>query len=86
MSQVTTCRSCGAPVRWARTEAGKNMPLDADPATGDPLVVPDGNLVVTGWQGPLRVVKTMAAGAGQHRSHFATCPNAKAHRTDRMRR
>lgn len=25
-----TCRSCGAPIRWATTVAGKAMPLNAD--------------------------------------------------------
>jgi hypothetical protein len=76
---VSACRSCHAPVKWARTEAGKNMPLDVG-ADGELLVVPDGNVVVTGWAGPLRLVRVVAAGEGQHRSHFASCPNAKAHR------
>lgn len=77
---MSACRSCQAPVKWARTEARKNMPLDVDPATGELLVASDGNVVVTGWEGPLRLVRVVPAGEGQHRSHFASCPNAKEHR------
>lgn len=77
---MSACKSCGAPIRWARTEARKNMPLDVDPATGDLAVFDDGNVVVTGWEGPLRTVKVVTAGEGPHRSHFASCPNAKGHR------
>ena len=29
--QVTTCRSCGAPIVWKKTAAGKSMPCDAHP-------------------------------------------------------
>lgn len=25
------CRGCGAPIRWAETDAGKRMPLDLKP-------------------------------------------------------
>lgn len=83
---MSTCRSCKAPVVWVQTEAtekkaGRNMPLDADPEnTARALVVPDGNIVfigkTTGDGTPIvRYVK-----GGKHRSHFATCPNAKEHR------
>lgn len=33
------CRSCGAEIYWAKTEAGKLMPVDAEPAE-------DGNCVL----------------------------------------
>ena len=35
---VSTCRSCGAPIYWIRTTAGKNMPCNIIPVhikTGD---------------------------------------------------
>lgn len=32
-ASVAKCRSCGAPIDWHKTEAGKNMPLDAGTTT-----------------------------------------------------
>lgn len=80
---MSACKTCQAPVKWARTEAGKNMPLDVDPTTGDLASFPDGNIIVTGWAGPLRLVRVAKATdlpGVRYRSHFASCPNAKAHR------
>lgn len=59
---MSRCRSCGAEVTWAKTEAGKNMPIERaddgnltyDAANGSVLHDPDG-----GWI-----------------SHFATCGQA----------
>lgn len=31
--QVTTCRSCGAPIVWKKTASGKSMPCEAYPIT-----------------------------------------------------
>lgn len=28
--RITRCRSCGARIVWFKTDAGKNMPVDAD--------------------------------------------------------
>jgi len=28
---MKTCKGCGAEIRWIKTEAGKAMPLDANP-------------------------------------------------------
>lgn len=58
------CRSCGADVIWAKTAAGKLMPLDAEETLGK-LVY---QLDAVG-----RMVR--AEGTG-HESHFATCPQA----------
>lgn len=30
MMKISECRSCGASIVWLKTEAGKNMPVDAD--------------------------------------------------------
>lgn len=61
----TTCKSCGAEILWIITPAGKSMPLDAK---GESLwqLEPD-----TLMSARLVVVR---------KSHFATCPNADAHR------
>lgn len=69
------CRSCGQPVLWVATEAGKSMPLD-------PKAVPAG-------PGTFAIVKGVATsgknipipeGAARFVSHFATCAHAAQHR------
>lgn len=73
------CRSCGAPIYWVTTAGKKAMPID---------VVPDaaGGFVVAMQQptGQLRAEAFQASAHGSARnrytSHFATCPNAAAHR------
>lgn len=72
------CRSCGAEIFYATTTTGKAMPLDVDPH-------PDGNVIVERQDGRLgcRVLGNAAPAARdevRYRSHFATCPNAAAHR------
>lgn len=84
-----SCRSCSKPVIWVVTkEKGASMPLDPDP-------VDNGNIRLTGrtrrtsqgGQAPeAEYVKQEAMTLGldddesRYVSHFATCPNAKAHR------
>lgn len=63
-----TCRTCDAPIKWARTEENdKPVPLDAKPIS------------VFGVTGSRRndspVVRTRKA----YLSHFATCPQAASH-------
>lgn len=77
LAQGPVCRSCGAPIRWARTRAGKAVPLDAEPAD-------DGNVVLQ-EDGTARVLtrRQMDGGgvaAPRYTSHFATCPDAARHR------
>lgn len=73
---METCRYCRARIVWARTHAGKLMPLDADPD-------PDGNVMLTRREGagPEATVLGpgdplfMPEGMTRHMPHFATCPN-----------
>ena len=75
------------PVRWARTPAGENIPLDVEPA-------PDGNIVMTrGVGGAIarvlpsprktnmtqddRIALALAVGQPRYVSHFATCPQGR---------
>lgn len=74
------CRSCHAPIWWATVDnTGGLMPVDDKPT-------PDGNLAVRrDPNGDLyaRVITDAAPlrdGERRGTSHFATCPNAGAHR------
>lgn len=64
------CRSCGAEIRWAKSEQGKAMPLDAEPEKRIVLDEVEG-------RDPIGRVVTV------YTSHFVTCPNAAQHRKGR---
>jgi hypothetical protein len=73
------CKSCGAAIRFVKTEAGRTMPIDLEP-------VDDGTWFL-GEDGVVRIMtKEPAELRGQmiamplYKSHFATCPNASAFR------
>lgn len=82
-----TCRSCSARMRWTTTTKGKRMPVDLlpveAPVEGNVMLAlldePDSNgtrlqsYVIGAGDRPVE-------GALRFRSHFATCPNAGAHR------
>lgn len=67
---MSTCRSCDAEIRWARTIAGKAMPLNRDPDPNGNVVLRDGVAVVLG---PLE--RTIAEEEGELllMPHHATC-------------
>jgi hypothetical protein len=70
---VSTCGSCGAPIRWAKTVAGRNIPLDTEPVPGGLLYL-DGDIArfVDNDTTPLDIVR--------YDAHFASCPHADQHR------
>jgi hypothetical protein len=77
---VSRCRSCGAEIVWATTEAGKAMPLDAAPTV-------EGNVAVTGAEKPVATVlaglfleEARSAGRELFMPHHATCPQGRAWR------
>lgn len=77
---MAKCRSCQAPIEWAITENSKKMPLDRRPN-------PEGNVIKTGavidGLPEVHVIGFLDRLTGEETrftSHFATCPNAKAHR------
>jgi hypothetical protein len=73
------CRSCQKPLRWIVTNRGRRMPVDFYPhEDGNIVVHPDGRADV--YQG---TPSTIPDGTTLHFSHFATCPNADAHRRTR---
>ena len=65
---MSKCRSCGQEIRWAVTVEGSRIPLDTIWRTIATKIgdAPDGTPIVK-----------LARG---YESHFATCPNAAAHR------
>ena len=65
------CSSCSAQIFWAKTTAGKAMPIDAKP-------VEDGNVWLDANQ--VASVGKPVAGSLRYVSHFATCKNAAKHR------
>jgi hypothetical protein len=77
--KIDQCGSCHQPIIWAKTTAGKAMPVDAEPPLQGGTIVldkrPDGTLLA-------RVLtKTQLAGTSFGRkdlrtSHFARCPQA----------
>lgn len=78
----STCRSCKAPIIWARTKKGRDIPLDAKPS-------PQGNMAFVegvdhaGNQTRLAVQRKaapMQAALGLevlYMPHHATCPQGK---------
>lgn len=79
-----TCRSCGAPIVWTRTEAGKAMPVDREPAVNGNLFI-DAKGHSWGDSRPQAHSRVVAADEEPERarylSHFVTCPNSKQHRS-----
>ena len=82
---MATCISCHAPIVWGVTDAGRSIPVDAEPAA-------DGNLAIghatPGARGAMRVRylgkdDTVRTSEWRGVAHFVTCPDAKMHRKSR---
>jgi hypothetical protein len=75
--KTAPCRSCKAPIIWARTAAGKLMPVDPEPTEG-------GNVELTasaGWPNWRAVVHPQPMlGVQLRMPHHATCPQGKERR------
>lgn len=70
------CRSCSAPIYWAVTEAGKSIPVDAEP-------IPTGNMALnflTAGVSARILGRSEHHNGARYQSHFVTCPNANKHR------
>lgn len=70
------CRSCDAPIIWAVTNRGTNIPIDAEPSS-------DGNIRLidrsTLGVAPQAMVLSTTARFGKrelYTSHFVACPQA----------
>lgn len=81
--KLTQCRSCGAEVWWGETADGKKMPIDSSGFGG--------NIVVLDIEADTPLIRVMKKseplppGARRYKSHFASCPNAKRHRSQPKR-
>jgi hypothetical protein len=64
---MSTCRTCRAPILWAKTLTGIPIPLDPEPVDG-------GNVELQ--NGVAHVVKP-EPGVKRLVSHFTTCAHAK---------
>lgn len=85
--KIITCKSCGAPIVWIKTQNGRSMPCDATAVEyqenykgSTTIVTDDGRVIraniVAAGNSPL----TPAIDGNGYISHFATCPYAKQHR------
>jgi hypothetical protein len=59
-----TCRSCRAPIVWAKKADGKPIPLDQVPPSTGNIRIENGFAVVGG------------RGTGPYQPHFVTCPDS----------
>lgn len=70
---MAQCRACQAPLLWVLTEAGKRMPLDYEPYSGED---PRGLFTLRdGAQGLVAISVTESTKPDElrYRSHWATC-------------
>lgn len=75
------CKSCGAPIIWAKTAKGKAMPLDDTPTPAGTFILLEANALTN----DLSAVTAPKEYDGKrprprYTSHFATCPQAHQHR------
>ena len=76
---MTSC-DCGARIFFARTPAGKLMPLDAEAA-------PDGTVGLDQQRRAIvNPIEDDRCGPERYRPHWSTCPNADRHRKPRGKR
>lgn len=77
------CRRCNALIRWARTSAGKLMPLDREPDDAGNVWLLAGRYTPRGAQliahvgpDPTPPLDLDPTAVGPYMPHFATCPIA----------
>lgn len=74
MLTKSTCRACKATILWAKTGAGKNIPLNEFPEPGGNIrLEPGGDIAVNV---PKIIAERPENDLKLYKSHFATCPNA----------
>lgn len=76
---MSTCKSCGARIMWAKTVAGKSIPLDVKPVAGGNIELRLPPPAKRAYEVRAHVV-TPSPDVHRHVSHFVTCPNSAEHR------
>jgi hypothetical protein len=75
---MSRCRSCNAPLLWAKTEKGHRIPLDPEPVPAD-----GPGLFVLRHGVAVAVPPLAYPDEANYISHFSTCPQADQHRRSR---
>lgn len=72
---MTTCKGCGAEIRWAKTKNGKSIPLDAEPNSEGNVVFEESDTAygVAVVLGPAEAALARSRGM-VWMPHHATCP------------
>jgi hypothetical protein len=73
---MAECRSCKAEITWARTRAGKAIPIDPDPRS-------DGNVVIEADGAAVYLGADSTYTGERFVSHWVTCPDAESWRKKR---
>lgn len=88
-ADYSSCRSCGAEMRWVTFPSGKRNPLDTrpDPHKGNIVLLehPGGWTIAIVLTSDSLVEEARDLGTSLYTTHFKTCPNADAHRKPRHR-
>lgn len=75
------CRSCGAAIRWGRTQNGKNMPVDAAPSRSGTVVLDvHGGVLHAGVLVGAQLAAVRRSTRPLHEPHWVNCPHAKTWR------
>ena len=89
--KVTNCRSCGDPIFWAKTAAGKLIPMDVEATEDGNMVLleealaPEPLIIPQDEPPPVVHMNSPKAKGKQLRrfvSHFATCRDRERWRED----
>jgi hypothetical protein len=80
---MAACKSCGARITFAITNAGNKTPLDAEPSDNGKFFISPGGLAIPVDDSGAFAFACREHNAPKHTSHFATCPNAASHRKPR---
>lgn len=75
--KTAACSSCGATIVWTRTQGGKRMPVDAEPAANGNIVLGDGDPPAAIIVPPDERERALYP---LYVSHFASCKFAAQHR------
>jgi len=74
---MPNCKSCHAPIKFAKTARGQFIPLNAEPSHKGKIALVAGIAVFVAKD---RIEEFTASGGKLYESHFSTCPNKTKHR------